>query len=220
MRAFLALDAGQERKPFCRDLRIRQDVFDRCDFRFGEKERVWRPVQQSFVKQLLRSNARTEDPKTFWNFSGDSRNQKGLGRFGNVGKRDRTHPFRDLAYFLRDRFRARGDGGKVIAGRFFHRACSPEPGELQTAYIRRPTASATARKRGTRSAKTSGKIACSPSLLANCGESCTSIMTASAPAATAASAICGTKSRRPIPWVGSTTTGRCVFDFRMGTALR
>src|SRR5436190_1254682 len=49
-------------------------------------------------------------------------------------------------------------------------------------HIRRPTASATARKRGTRSAKTSGTIACSPSLRASCGESCTSIMMASAPA--------------------------------------
>src|SRR6202165_5817487 len=87
-------------------------------------------------------------------------------------------------------------------------------------YILRPIASATARSRGTRSAKTSGTIACSPSLLANWGESCTSIMTASAPAATAARDICGTNSRRPIPCVGSTTTGRCVFDFRRGTALR
>ena len=70
-----------------------------------------------------------------------------------------------------------------------------------------------------RSAKTSGTIACSPSLLANWGESCTSIMTASAPAATAASDICGTNSRRPIPCVGSTTTGKMRFGFQNGDGV-
>ena len=43
---------------------------------------------------------------------------------------------------------------------------------------------------------------------------------ASAPAATAARDICGTNSRRPRACVGSAITGKCVLDFKMGTALK
>src|SRR6476661_4934583 len=245
MRAFLALNAAEQRQAFGGDFRIGQNIFDGSEFCLGKEEGVRFPIQESFVKQLLRANARTQDPERSRNFSGDCGDEKGLGRFGDVRKSDRAYAFRDLADFLRDRFSVRSDGGKLIARRFFHRACfagtrrrsnlrnrpptrdrarisfdHEQEHEHDYDYIFRPTASATARKRGTRSAKTSGRMACSPSLLANCGESWTSIMTASAPAATAASAICGTKSRRPMPWVGSTTTGKCVFDFRIGTALR
>src|SRR6266480_2879451 len=65
----------------------------------------------------------------------------------------------------------------------------------RNSYSARPTAAATARRRGTSPAKISGVSAWLPSLLAISGESCTSIMSASAPAATAARHICGTNSR-------------------------
>src|SRR4029453_4431904 len=39
-------------------------------------------------------------------------------------------------------------------------------------------------------------------------------------AATAARHICGTNSLTPRACVGSTMTGRCVFAFKIGTALR
>src|SRR2546422_5090839 len=46
------------------------------------------------------------------------------------------------------------------------------------------------------------------------------MMSPSAPAATPARAIDSTYSQYPVPWLGSTTTGRCESRFTTGTALR
>ena len=53
VRTFLALDAGQQRKPFRRDLGIGQDIFNGGDFGFGKEECVWLPVEKSFVEKFL-----------------------------------------------------------------------------------------------------------------------------------------------------------------------
>ena len=211
VRAFVALNAIQEREPLRRDLRIGQNIFDGGEFGFRQEERVRQPVEQTFVKQFLGTNVRAEDPEGLPNLARDRRDQERLRRFGDVRERDRPRALSDLAQLLRDRFapalRSRaGNRWKNLPPAMVRRieanfkptdpCVDPEAG---IGYS--PPADgvrATARKRGTSSAKTSGTSACSPSLLANSGESCTSIMIASAPAATAASAICGTNSRRPI----------------------
>ena len=64
----------------------------------------------------------------------------------------------------------------------------------------------------------SGRKLCAPSLIALSGLGCISINKPSAPAATAASAIGGTKSRIPTPCEGSPKTGRCVSFFSTGIA--
>ena len=69
-------------------------------------------------------------------------------------------------------------------------------------------------------ANRSGLSDCGPSESASSGLGCTSIIRPSAPAATAAIAIDSTYSQCPVPWLGSTTTGRCVSFLSTGTALR
>src|SRR5581483_1007309 len=81
-----------------------------------------------------------------------------------------------------------------------------------------PTASAMALSSIVSAAISSRTSACGPSHNATDGFGCTSIITASAPAATAARARGATSSRRPPECDGSTITGRCVSDFATGTA--
>ena len=123
VRTFLALKAVEQREPFRRDLRIRQDIFDGGELGFRKEERVGLPVQQTFVKQFLGSDTRAKDPERFPDFFGDCRDEKCLGGLSDVGKGDRAHSSSDLAQFLRDRVGLRDDGGKGIARRFFHRQC-------------------------------------------------------------------------------------------------
>ncbi len=65
-----------------------------------------------------------------------------------------------------------------------------------------------------------GVSAWSPSLDASPGLSWTSTVRPSAPHATAARLIDGMRLVRPVPWAGSTITGRCVSSLIAGTALR
>ncbi len=57
MRAFLALDAVQQRQPLGRNLRIGQNIFDGRQFRFRKKEGCGIPVQQALVKKFLGADA-------------------------------------------------------------------------------------------------------------------------------------------------------------------
>ena len=84
----------------------------------------------------------------------------------------------------------------------------------------RPTAPAMTRTCRIRSSNSRGVSDCCPSESAFSGQGWTSMMSPSAPAAIAARAIAATWARRPMPCDGSTTTGRCVSDFRTGTAFR
>ena len=61
---------------------------------------------------------------------------------------------------------------------------------------------------------------CGPSDSASSGRGCTSMISPSAPHATAALAMGATRSQWPVPCDGSTTTGRCESFFSTGTALR
>src|SRR6267143_6310609 len=70
------------------------------------------------------------------------------------------------------------------------------------------SAAATASTRWTRWANACGVSDCAPSESATSGCACTSTIRPSAPAAIPASAIGVTRERRPVPWLGSTITGR------------
>ncbi len=61
-------------------------------------------------------------------------------------------------------------------------------------------------------------ICCAESDNATAGSGCTSAITASAPIARAAFAVGNNKSLRPVECVTSTTTGKCVSFFKIGTA--
>ena len=106
----------------------------------------------------------------------DGRDEKRLRWFDDVRIGNRPRALVDLAQLLRDRFSARGQGEQLFVYRFAHGECFAEGerssiGEGGLFYKERPTASATARKRGTSSLKISGVSACAPSLLASSGES-------------------------------------------------
>src|SRR6266446_4425739 len=87
-------------------------------------------------------------------------------------------------------------------------------------YTSRSMARATRATRAMTAANRSGLSDCGPSDSASSGLGCTSMMSPSAPAATAAMAIASTYSQWPVPWLGSTTTGRWVSFLSTGTALR
>src|SRR6185295_4733379 len=91
---------------------------------------------------------------------------------------------------------------------------------IHSDYKSRSTAWATFRTRAISAANRSGFSDWGPSESASSGLGCTSISKPSAPAATAAIAIDSTYSQCPVPWLGSTTTGRCVSFLSTGTALR
>src|SRR5215831_862186 len=61
-RAVGALEFHEQRQPFGRNLGIGQNIFNGGKLSFRKKKRVWLPVEQCFVKQLLRMNAGTEHP--------------------------------------------------------------------------------------------------------------------------------------------------------------
>ncbi len=84
----------------------------------------------------------------------------------------------------------------------------------------RPTACATFRRSLTSAANFFGSSDCGPSESAVSGFGCTSMTSPSAPAATAALAIGPTYSQEPVPWLGSTTTGRWESCLMTGTAAR
>src|SRR5436190_4797820 len=220
MRAFFALNLAQQREPFRGDFRIRQNILDCGELGFRKEKSVRQPVEQALVKQLLRPDIGAEDPGGAADFSSDGGDQDRLGRLGHVRKCDRTHSVCEVPQFLGNRFCPGYNQGQGIARRIFHRKCfagsrrssmavvAQECGSgrqdlrariVRASYRSRPTALATARKRGTSLASISGTRACSPSLLARSGEWWTSSMMASAPAATAAIDICGINSRRPTP---------------------
>ena len=62
--------------------------------------------------------------------------------------------------------------------------------------------------------KAAGVKVCEPSLTALEGLGCTSMIRPSAPAAIYAADIDGTSDAMPVPWLGSTTIGKCVFSRR------
>src|SRR5499433_858105 len=84
----------------------------------------------------------------------------------------------------------------------------------------RPTASATGLSSRMSCVNFDGLSDCGPSESASSGLGCTSMMSPSAPHATAPLAMGATRSQCPVPWDGSTTTGRCESFFSTGTALR
>ena len=61
-RTSVALDLRKQCQPFSGDFRIGQNIFYCGQLSFWKEQRVWLPVEQTFVKQFLRMNARTEDP--------------------------------------------------------------------------------------------------------------------------------------------------------------
>ena len=126
VRTFLALNPVEQREPFRRDFRIGQNVFDGGELGLRQEERVRKPVEQAFVKQLLRPDIWTQDPERFTNFPRDRGDEKRLGRFGHVGERDRANAVSEVAQFLRDRLRARlrrwaGDRSKNLPLATFRR---------------------------------------------------------------------------------------------------
>src|SRR5216683_730752 len=82
------------------------------------------------------------------------------------------------------------------------------------------SAAATASTCSTRWANACGVSDWAPSESATSGCACTSTISPSAPAAIPASAIGVTSERRPVPWLGSTITGRWLSSLIRGTALR
>src|ERR1700682_3944052 len=81
-------------------------------------------------------------------------------------------------------------------------------------------AAATASTCSTRWANACGVSDWAPSERATSGCACTSTISPAAPAAIPASAIGMTSERRPVPWLGSTITGRWLNSLIKGTALR
>ena len=63
------LNPAEEREPFRGDLLVGQNVFDREKFGLGQEERVRQPVGQALVEQLLRPDARADDPERLRNFA-------------------------------------------------------------------------------------------------------------------------------------------------------
>ena len=204
------LNPAEQGEPFGGDLLVGENVFDARKTRLlGRKAR---PATSSLGVSWSSSWVRTLGQMT-QSVCGispcENRDEKRARRFDDMRKGHRTHAFTQRLQLARDRLRVGDDFQKFGARRFFHAMLSPKgerssisplpnscgnsrPRQAALAYTSRPTASATARIRLTRSAKASGRSACSPSLRARSGSSWTSIMTASAPAATAASDICGT----------------------------
>src|SRR4029079_4046313 len=82
----------------------------------------------------------------------------------------------------------------------------------------RPIAGAMIRIAAIRRSNCDGNIDWAPSLSARSGSLCTSMISPSAPAATAARAIGATMSRRPAPWLGSAMIGRWLSFLTTGIA--
>jgi len=61
-RAGVAFDLQKQRQPFRCDFRIGQDIFDPGQLCFWQEQRIGLPVEQAFVKEFLRMNARAEHP--------------------------------------------------------------------------------------------------------------------------------------------------------------
>ena len=92
----LALNFCEQCESFRRDFRIRQNIFDCGELRFRQEKRVWLPVEQTFIDQLLRMNARAEDPDRPVNLGRNDGDQKCLRRLDHV--RELHRPLRRLAF--------------------------------------------------------------------------------------------------------------------------
>ncbi len=78
VRPRIALDQRKQRETFGRDFRVRQNVFDRGEFCFRQEKRVGTPVEQTFVQQFLRVNARAEDPNRLVDLACERSDEKWL----------------------------------------------------------------------------------------------------------------------------------------------
>ena len=61
-RIFRGLNAVQEREAFRCDFGIGQNVFNRGELRFGQKQRIGQPIQDTLVKRLLGTDGWAVDP--------------------------------------------------------------------------------------------------------------------------------------------------------------
>ena len=132
VRAFFALNSVQKREPFRRNFLIGQNVFDGGELCFGQKERVGQPVEQTLVKQFLRSDIWTQDPECFANFSGDRSDEERLRRFGHVRESDRTRALaRTRAIFAQIGSALATTAGRGSLEESSTGNVSPDRGELQ-----------------------------------------------------------------------------------------
>ena len=76
MRPRFAIDPGEKRETLGRDFGIGKHVLDGGEFGFGKKLRARQPVQDRFVKRILRANARAEDPNRFPGVARNDRAEK------------------------------------------------------------------------------------------------------------------------------------------------
>ncbi len=109
VRSCIALEERKQGEAFGRNLRVRQDIFDRGKFCFRQEERVRLPVEQTLVEQFLGMNARAEDPNRLVDVARDGGNEECLGRIDDVGKDDRPGAVLDLAQLRGDRFGPRNE---------------------------------------------------------------------------------------------------------------
>ena len=126
VRAAFAFERGQKREALRRDFRVGQNIFDGCKFGFGQKLRVRMPVEQSFVKQFLRANARAKDPYRFIELAGEDGDEKSLRRLDDVRKGDWALAGLDLTQFLGDRLGRFDHAEELIPQQFFHGKASAE----------------------------------------------------------------------------------------------
>ena len=84
MRPRFAIDPGEKRETLGRDFGIGKHVLDGGEFGFGKKLRARQPVQDRFVKRILRPHARAENPNGLPGLSRNNRAEKCPRRFKDV----------------------------------------------------------------------------------------------------------------------------------------
>src|SRR5437764_645571 len=80
----------------------------RGEFGFGQKLRSWKPIQDCFVKRILRTHARANNPHRFRHPPRNNGGQKSLSRRDDVGKFYRRPLGLDLFELARNRSILRG----------------------------------------------------------------------------------------------------------------
>ncbi len=120
MRTSFARNAAEEGEPLRGNLRIRDDVFDRREFRFRQEECLGIPVQEGFIEQLLRAHRGANDPEGAAYFARERGDEKRLGCFGHMGKSDRRLPGSKRPELRRDGLGGGDPREQFRATRFLH----------------------------------------------------------------------------------------------------
>ena len=85
-RSISFFELRQQAQTFCRDLRIRQDIFYGGELGFRQKSGPGNPVEQTFIEKLLRSDVRSNHPNYLVDLLRDGRDKERLSAFDDMRK--------------------------------------------------------------------------------------------------------------------------------------